>query len=149
MKAYNKMKQRYNHSVYMLNPYLRAGVIDRAELDELANSVADKTPEEIKDQMIAIADKARKKNNGQLPEDFTQNIMGYLEGTFALNLRNDAWEDSQEKMRVVNAYTDTYEAPNPAYAWDLAQSGEEARAAASAAGFSEDELEQDSYMLAQ
>ena len=149
IKAYNKMKERYDEGVRFLNPFLRSGAIDRQDLDDLVAGISELTPEEIKDAVVVIADKARAANGGRLPDDFTTSLMGYLEGEFAMSLKNDVWENSAEKMDVVNSYTQSYYNANPANAYDLAQEEKSAYDSAVEAGFSEDELELDSYMLAQ
>lgn len=149
LKAYNKMKERYDEGVRFLNPFLKSGAIDRQELEDLVSTISEKTPEEIKDAVVSIADKARAANGGRLPDDFTTSLMGYLEGEFAMSLKNDVWENSAENMDVVNSYTQSYYNPNPASAYDLAQEEKSAYDSAVEAGFSEDELELDSYMLAQ
>lgn len=148
IKAYNKMKNRYNESVAVLNPFLESGAISREELEGLVSNIAEKTPEEIKDSIVSIADKARAANGGFLPQNFTQSLMGYVEGSFAMSLNNETWENSQEKLGVVNAYTEQYSNPDDRNAYDLAQLESEARAAAMQAGFDENMLDLDSYSIA-
>ncbi|MBQ9476025.1 MAG: hypothetical protein IJU69_07265, partial [Bacteroidales bacterium] len=148
IRAYNKMKNRYNASVAELNPFLDSGAISREELEGLVSNIAEKTPEEIKDSIVSIADKARAANGGSLPQNFTQSLLGYVEGSFAMSMNNEAWEDSQEKLGVVNAYTEQYSNPDERNAYDLAQLESEARAAAMQAGFDENMLDLDPYSIA-
>ena len=148
IRAYNKMKNRYDNAVATLNPFLNSDKITREELDELVSNIADKTPQEITAKIVEITDNARKKNGGYLPNNFTQSLMGYVEGSFAMSLNNETWENSQEKLGVVNAYTEQYSNPDNRNAYDLAQLESEARAAAMQAGFDENMLDLDSYSIA-
>ena len=107
------------------------------------------TPNAIKDKIVDISDRARAANGGKLPADFAKNLLGYVEGNFAMGLRYDEWEDSQEKMSVVNSYASNYANPDPRDAWDLNYASENARHEALEAGFSEEDLNSDSYVLAQ
>lgn len=148
IRAYNKMKERYDNAVATLNPFLNSDKITREELDELVSNIADKTPQEITAKIVEITDNARKKNGGYLPNNFAQSLMGYVEGTFAMSLNNETWENSQEKMGVVNAYTEQYANPDERNAYDLAQLESEARAAAESVGFDENMLDLDPYSIA-
>lgn len=149
MRAYTKMKDRYDKAVAGLNGFIESGAVSRKDLEDLSRRLPEMTPVEVKDKIVEMTDKARKANHGSLPSDFTQNILGYLEGSFAMSMRNEQWEDSQEKMALVNAYTATYAAPNSMMAWDLSQREKETKQAAVDAGFTEDELGRDSYTLGQ
>ena len=149
LSAYHQMKSRYNEAVEGLNPFIESGAISRGQLDKLADNLSDMTPEQVEEQIVKIADQAREFNEGHLPSDFVKNIMGYLEGTYSMNLRSDDWEDSQEKLSVVNSYSTMYANPQPGFAWDADQREEEARQSAIDAGFTEEELDQGSYILAQ
>ena len=149
MRAYKKMKDRYDAGAEMLNGFIESGAIDREDLDAVVSGLPNMTPEQVKDHIVEITDKARESNGGRLPKDFTQNLLGYLEGSFAMDLRHDEWEDSALKMDVVNAYENQYVNRDVNAAWDLAQEESEARSAALQQGFSEDFLDKDSYMLAQ
>ena len=97
VSAYHNMKRRYDEAVEALNPFIESGVISRGELENLSKEVPNLTPQEVKDRVVKIADRAREYNEGHLPKDFAKHIIGYLEGDFAMNLRNDEWEDSREK----------------------------------------------------
>ena len=148
IKAYNQMKNRYDNAVAELNPYLESGTITREDLDELVSNISAKTPEEIKDKIVEISDKARQSNGGNLPNNFAQNLISYVEGTFALNMENETWEKSQQKMGVVNAYVSQYDTPYVQKAYDLNQLEAVTREAARDAGFSDDILNLDSYSIA-
>lgn len=148
VSAYHKMKRRYDDGVKVLNRYIDAGAVKREELEELVTDIEGKTPEEIKDKIVEIADKARAASGGRLPKNFTQSLLGYVEGTFAMRMNNDAWQDSQEKMTVVNAYASQYDNPDSRNAYDLAEAEAEARRKAAAAGIGDDILELDSYAIA-
>lgn len=150
LSAYHKMKERYDKGAAMLDGYIRDGAVDREELKRLTDKLPELTTEEAIKKMEAIADKAREKNGEQLPSDFMQNLLGYVEGEFAMNLRYDEWEDSQEKMAVVNSYMDYYANPDPRAAWDLNDNEATTKQAALDAGFTEEELDdKDAYLLAQ
>ena len=149
MRAYNKMKERHDMGVATLNPFIESGAIKAQDLQDLVEGIPDMTPEEIVKAIVEINDNARKANGGKLPQNFSQALIGYLEGEFAMGLRNQEWEDSREKMAVVNAYTSNYTNPRAADAWDNDQNLKAATQAAVAAGFTEDELEKDSYMIGQ
>ena len=149
ISAYNKMKTRYNQGVEALNQFVESGAISREELEELVTDIAEKTPEEIKDKIVEISDKARKDNGGRLPDDFAQNLLGYVEGTFAMQMEGEKWEESREKMRVVDSYTQMYQEPYVGAAYDLRQEEAQARELAAAEGVEESILELDSYSVAQ
>ena len=149
MSAYHKMKERYDKGAEAMDRFVKSGAISQEELQQLAKDIPELTPAEVKDKIVDITDRARKANGGRLPSDFTQNLLGYLEGEFAMGLRYDEWEDSQEKMSVVNAYTASYTNPDARASWDLNNNEQAARQAAVDAGFTEEELDNDSYMLAQ
>ena len=149
ISAYHKMKERHDAGAEALNRFVKSGAISQEELQQLVKDIPNLTPTEIKDKIVGMADRAREANGGQLPSDFAQNMLGYLEGEFAMGLRYDEWEDSQEKMSVVNAYTENYTNPDARAAWDLNDDEQTAKQAALDAGFTEDELDNDSYMLAQ
>ena len=147
--AYLNMRERYNKGLQTLEPFFKSGAISRNELNQLAKELTGLTPEEATQRIEDMADRARAKNGGSLPADFQQSVMGYLEGEFAMSLRNEEWEDSREKMAVVNAYTATYTNPDPRMAWDLGQDEQSAKEDALAAGFTEEQLDNDSWMLGQ
>lgn len=149
IKAYNRMKEHYDNGVAVLNPFVDKGAISQEDLDELVGDIENKTPEEIVSKIEDITDKARKANGGFLPQGFAQALMGYCEGTFAMGMRNDVWEDSAEKMGVVNAYSQFYANPDPRAAYDLSQAEQQAYDAAIQQGYSEEDLDQDAYILAQ
>ena len=149
MKSYKKMMDRYNEGVSVLNPIISSNESVRKDLDDLTARLADMTPVEIKDKVVEITDKARKGNGGELPNNFAQGLMGYLEGTFALKLESDTWGESAEKVSVANAYAQQYDNPNAANAWALNKNEQVARDAAIEAGFTEEELDKNPYMLAQ
>jgi len=150
MASYHKMKQRYDQGVAALNPFIESGAVSRQELDQLAKDIPEMTPEQVKDKIVDIADRAREANGGKLPSDFAKNLMGYLEGEFAMSLRYDEWEDSQEKMSVVNAYSSNYANPDARDAWDLDNAEATARKEALESGFTEEDLaDKDSYQLAE
>ena len=149
VSAYHKMKERYDRGVETMDRFVKSGAISHEELQQLTKDIPNLSPAEVKDKIVDITDRARKANGGRLPSDFTQNLLGYIEGEFAMGLRYDEWEDSQEKMSVVNAYTASYTNPDARAAWDLNDNEQTARQAALESGFTEEELDNDSYMLAQ
>ena len=149
IKAYNTMKEHYDNGVKVLNPFIENGAISQEDLNGLVSDIENKTPEEIVSKIEDITDKARKANGGFLPQNFAQALMGYCEGTFAMGMRNDAWEDSAEKMGVVNAYSQFYANPDERAAYDLSQAEQQAHDAAIQQGYSEEDLDQDAYILAQ
>lgn len=149
LRAYNKMKQRYNAGAEMLNPFLESGAVSREELEELVTGIPDMTPQEVKNKVVDIADKARKANMGILPSDFTKNLMGYLEGAFSMRLNSEQWENSAEKMRVVDSYSDTYASPDPRAAWDINREEQLARGKMTKAGFTDSWFDLDPYAIAQ
>lgn len=148
IKAYTKMKERYDKAVNEMNPFIESGKIQREDLESLVTGIPEMTPEQIKDKIVEIADRARANNGGRLPQNFAQNLIGYLEGSFSMSLNNEAWEDSQEKMSVVNAYTEQYSNPYVWDAYDLKQTEERARSAASEAGFDDGLLDTNAYTIA-
>ena len=150
ISAYHKMKERYDKGAAVLGGFMKTGAISEEELQQLAKDIPNLSPAEVKDKIVDITDRARKSNGGNLPSDFAQSLLGYLEGEFAMGLRYDEWEDSQEKMDVVNSYTDNYSMPDPRNAWDLNDYEATAKQEAVQAGFSEEELtDRDAYQLAQ
>lgn len=149
IRAYNKMRGRYNDAVKGLNRFVESGALTQEDLDGFVSGISEKTPEELKDIVVALADKARKGNNGKLPRDFSKNLMAYAEGQFAMSLNSEQWEESREKAQVVGAYSGYYDNPYAGYAWDLDRAEEQAAAAMTEAGFSEDWLELDPYRIAQ
>ena len=149
INSYNKMKQRYDASVEGLQPFVDSGAISREELDHFAANLTEMTPKEVKDKIVDMTDRARAKNGGRLPQDFAKNIMGYLEGTFSMSLQSEEWEASQEKMAIVNAYTANYANPTLSRVWDANDNESSAEQEALNAGFTEDELGRDAYILGQ
>ena len=150
MKAYHRMKSNYDRGVATLNPLLENGSLDRKELEDLTSRMPEMTPEQIRDKIVEITDSARKKNGGSLPDDFAPGLMGVLEGNFAMNMQHDAWRDAAENIAVANAYAAYYEDPDAAgsKAWGLARNEQAARDAALEAGFTEEDLDEDSAVLA-
>ena len=150
MKAYHRMKANYDRGVATLNPLLENGSLDRKELEDLTSRMPEMTPEQIRDRIVEITDIARKKNGGSLPDDFAPGLMGVLEGNFAMNMQHDAWRDAAENIAVANAYAAYYEDPDAAgsKAWGLARNEQAARDAALEAGFTEEDLDKDSAVLA-
>lgn len=147
LKAYNKMKERYNEGVAALDKFIKAGAISQEELDNIITGISEKTPVEIKDQIIELTDKARKSNGGHLPSNFVQNLMGYVEGSFAMNLNSEAWDDSAEKMSVISTFSQAYTEQN-LNPYDLVQNEKNTRKAAEDAGFDENTLDSSAYILA-
>lgn len=145
IRAYNKMKERYDNSVTKLNPFIRSGAIEQKDLEALTTNIEGKTPEQITSEIAAIADKAREKNGGRLPEDFTQNLLGYVEGAYSMSLNAEAWEGLEP---VVSAYTEQYANPYAENAYDLNQAEQRARAEAASEGWSESDLDKDAEVLA-
>ena len=149
IKAYNTMKEHYDNGVKVLSPFIENGAISQEDLNGLVSDIENKTPEEIVSKIEDITDKARKANGGFLPQNFAQALMGYCEGTFAMGMRNDVWEDSAEKMGVVNAYSQFYANPDERAAYDLSQAEQQAHDAAIQQGYTEEQLDNDAYILAQ
>lgn len=147
ISAYNRMKENYDSGVAGLEPFFKSGAISREELDNLAAGLNDLTPEEAAKKIADIEKRAAEKNNGALPKSFRDNIMGYLQGTFSMSLRNEEWENSKQKVEVATAYADTYNVQDVADAYDLNEDERTAREAAAEAGFTEDELDKDAWQL--
>ena len=151
MKAYHQMKERYDKSVGILNPFIEDGSIKREDLEDLTSRTAELSPEQIMDKFKEISRKAaeaQEKKGKVLPKNFDQALAGYLEGSFSMNLQREAWEDSKKIFAVASAYTAQYENPDARSAWDLAQEEQAAKDAALAAGFTEEDLDKDSAILA-
>lgn len=149
IRAYNKMRSRYNQSVDALQPFVEDGSITKEDLEGLVADITDSTPVHIKDRMVVISDKARAKNGGHLPANFSQSLMGYVEGTLSMRMEGDKWQDSAEKTQVAQAYTEAYGSLVEENAWDAALLENESRNVAIAAGSTQDELEKDPYRMAQ
>ena len=147
IRAYHKMKQRYDAGVAALDPFVKSGAISQQELDGLVSGMKDMTPIQAEEKLVEIIDKARHANHGHLPGNFAQNVLGYIEGSFAMNLDNETWVDQQDKMRVVNEYAQNYSAPDTKRAYDNAQRVRNAEEAAIAAGVDEATLELDAYAI--
>lgn len=149
LSAYHKMKTRYDEGAKMLDGFVNSGLMSREEVESLTAGMTDMTPEQIKGNIVKLADKVRERNGGALPSDFAKNLLGYVEGSFAQDLRHDEWEESREKMAVVGAYTDAYARADVRSAWDADQAEAEAKGAALSAGFTEEELDADPFILGQ
>ena len=149
ISAYNRMARRYDESVAKLNPLIESKALDADKLEKIANEISGMTPERAAKRIIELGEETREKNHGQLPEDFAPAVMGYIEGKYAMDLRHDEWENSKEKMDVVQAYASAYEQPDLRNAWDSRQAEQETRAAAVEAGFTDEVLDRDAYVLAQ
>lgn len=146
--AYNKMKSRYNASVENLSKFIEGGSLAQADLDALTADITGSTPEHIKERIVAITDKVRKANGGKLPSDFTQSLLGLVEGSLCMQMEGERWADSAEKAQVAASYATTY--ANPVYnPWDADKAEQDARKVAEEAGFTEEELNQDPYRMAQ
>lgn len=146
--AYSKMKDRYDASVETLSSFLEGGSISQADLDALTADITGSTPVHIKDRIVAITEKAREANGGKLPSDFTQSLLGYVEGSLCMQMEGERWADSAEKAQVASSYATTYF--NPVYnPWDADKAEQDARKVAEEAGFTEEELNQDPYRMAQ
>ena len=149
ISAYNKMARRYDESVAKLNPLIESGALDAEKLDKITSEISGMTPERAAKRIIELGKETRENNHGELPEDFAPAVMGYIQGKYAMDLRHDEWEDSREKMAVVQAYASAYERPDLRNAWDSRQAEQETRAAAVEAGFTDEELDRNAYVLAQ
>ena len=149
LRAYNRMAGHYDAAVKTLTPLVESGAVERKDLEDLVNNIDSRTPQQLKDKVVEIADKARKANGGNLPDNFTQSLMGYVEGSLAMQLENDRWEASQYKVQVVSAYDNGFAHPAAAGAYDALQFENYSRKSALDAGFTEEQLDQDPYKLAQ